>query len=209
MGRFPNTDASPTTTIWTRTDRPAAAAPGATATSRTCRPRTAITYTEKDLTDSIVGTVSEMARLLKKPLIIALAAVILLVIGFFAYIQNAFTGTRCEAAKHLDADMIGDCYGCHLKVTPQVAQDWYESKHGVTLVRCQVCHGQPDGKGAVPFKRVPGVEVCAACHGLAIDKMTALYGKRDDCSTCHPYHARPMHGKVYENRQATTKTVLE
>lgn len=51
--------------------------------------------------------------------------------------------------------MIGDCYGCHLKVTPQVAQDWYESKHGVTLVRCQVCHGQPDGKGAVPFKRVP------------------------------------------------------
>ena len=102
-----------------------------------------------------------------------------------------------------------DCYGCHLKVTPQVAQDWYESKHGVTLVRCQVCHGQPDGKGAVPFKRVPGVEVCAACHGLAIDKMTALYGKRDDCSTCHPYHARPIHGKVYENRQATTKTVLE
>lgn len=96
-----------------------------------------------------------MARLLKKPLIIALAAVILLVIGFFAYIQNAFTGTRCEAAKHLDADMIGDCYGCHLKVTPQVAQDWYESKHGVTLVRCQVCHGQPDGKGAVPFKRAP------------------------------------------------------
>ena len=59
------------------------------------------------------------------------------------------------------------------------------------------------------IKRVPGVEVCAACHGLAIDKMTALYGKRDDCSTCHPYHARPMHGKVYENRQATTKTVLE
>ena len=58
-----------------------------------------------------------MARLLKKPLIIALAAVILLVIGFFAYIQNAFTGTRCEAAKHLDADMIGDCYGCRLRRT--------------------------------------------------------------------------------------------
>lgn len=64
-------------------------------------------------------------------------------------------------------------------------------------------------QGRCPVKRVPGVEVCAACHGLAIDKMTALYGKRDDCSTCHPYHARPMHGKVYENRQATTKTVLE
>lgn len=142
-----------------------------------------------------------MARLLKKPLIIALAAVILLVIGFFAYIQNAFTGTRCEAAKHLDADMIGDCYGCHLKVTPQVAQDWYESKHGVTLVRCQVCHGQPDGKGAVPFKRVPGVEVCAACHGLAIDKMTALYGKRDDCPPAIPI----THGPCTERCMKTAK----
>lgn len=96
-----------------------------------------------------------MARLLKKPLVIALAAVILLVIGFFAYIQNAFTGTRCEAAKHLDADMIGDCYGCHLKVTPQVAQDWYESKHGVTLVRCQVCHGQPSGQWRCPVQARP------------------------------------------------------
>lgn len=55
----------------------------------------------------------------------------------------------------------------------------------------------------------PAWKSARACHGLAIDKMTALYGKRDDCSTCHPYHARPMHGKVYENRQATTKTVLE
>lgn len=71
-----------------------------------------------------------------------------------------------------------------------------------------VCHGQPDGMALSRSAR-PRVEVCAACHGLAIDKMTALYGKRDDCSTCHPYHARPMHGKVYENRQATTKTVLE
>lgn len=41
-----------------------------------------------------------MARLLKKPLIIALAAVILLVIRVLRLHQNAFTGTRCEAAKH-------------------------------------------------------------------------------------------------------------
>lgn len=151
-----------------------------------------------------------MASLLKKPLVIVPIVVLLLGAGYFIYMKYAFPEVRCEAAKHLeDEKMMGDCYACHLKATPQLAQDWYESKHGVTLVRCQVCHGQPDGKGAVPFRRVPGVEVCAACHGVAIDKMTALYGKRDDCSTCHPYHMRPMHGKVYENRLPATKTVLD
>ena len=92
-----------------------------------------------------------MARLLKKPLVIALAAVILLVIGFFVYIQTAFTGTRCEGAKHLEAEaMIGDCYGCHLKVTPQIAQDWYESKHGVTSVT-----GSPTARAPSPSSVSP------------------------------------------------------
>lgn len=145
----------------------------------------------------------------KQGLLGALGVLVLLGGGFVLYVHNAFTGTNCDAAKHLENPMIGDCYGCHIKVTPQVAQDWYESKHGVTLVRCQVCHGQPDGKGAVPFTRTPGIASCMPCHSVAIDKMTSLYGKREDCSTCHPYHARPMHGKVYENRQVTTKTTLD
>lgn len=154
-------------------------------------------------------TSDQVIKRLRNPYVIALVVLAILVIGFFLYVRNAFTETRCDAARHLDApEMIGDCYGCHMKVTPKIAQDWYESKHGVVLVRCQTCHGQPDGKGGVPFSRIPGVDTCAACHSVAIDKMTALYGKRDDCSTCHPYHERPIHGKVYENRQATTQTTL-
>ena len=152
-----------------------------------------------------------MTRILKKPLVIAFAVVVALAACFFVYVQTGFTGTRCEAAKHLDSDnaeLMGDCYGCHRKVTPAVAQDWYESKHGVVLVRCQTCHGQPDGRGAVPFTREPGVDVCAACHSVAIDKMTALHGRRDDCATCHPQHERPVHGNAYENRQPATKTAL-
>ena len=141
-----------------------------------------------------------MARLLKKPLIIALAAVILLVIGFFAYIQNAFTGTRCEAAKHLDADMIGDCYGCHLKVTPQVAQDWYESKHGVTLVRCQVCHGQPDGKGAVPFKRVPGVAAALVPSVAALGFVPAIPITHGPCTERCMKTAKPQPRRCWNRR---------
>ena len=152
-----------------------------------------------------------MKDMLRKPVVFLPLLAVVLVGGYFAYVAWAFPPVKCEAAKHLTAPepSAGDCYTCHVKSTPKVAQDWYESKHGVTLVRCQTCHGQPDGKGSLAFARVPGVEVCARCHSLAIDRMTAKFGKRDDCSSCHPNHQSPMHGNVYEFRQATTKTTLD
>lgn len=151
-----------------------------------------------------------MMDMLRKPVVFIPLLVILLVGGYFVYVSWAFPDVKCEAAKHLDApERMGDCYGCHVKSTPKVAQDWFESKHGVTLVRCQTCHGQPDGKGSLPFARVPGVEVCARCHSLAIDRMEAKFGKRNDCSSCHPNHQSPMHGNAYEYRQASTKTTLD
>lgn len=152
-----------------------------------------------------------MMDMLRKPKVFLPLLAALVVGGYFAYVSWAFPSVRCEAAKHLTAPeaMAGDCYSCHVKSTPKVAQDWYESKHGVTLVRCQTCHGQPDGMGSQPFARVPSVEVCARCHSLAIDRMEAKFGKRDDCSTCHPNHQSPMHGNAYEFRQATTKTTME
>ena len=152
-----------------------------------------------------------MMDILRKPLVYLPLLAALLIGGYFAYVAWAFPDVRCEAAKHLDAPeaVAGDCYTCHVKSTPKVAQQWYESKHGVTLVRCQTCHGQPDGKGSIPFARVPGVDVCARCHSLAIDRMEAKFGKRNDCSSCHPYHQSTMHGSAYGFRQATTKTTLE
>lgn len=132
-----------------------------------------------------------------------------LVGGYFGYMAWAFPENRCEAAKHLAAgNMEGDCYGCHVKATPRVAQEWYESKHGYTLVRCQTCHGMPDGNGAIKFTRSPGVETCARCHSLAIDRMAAKFGRRGDCSSCHPYHQSALHGMPYQYRQPAVKTGL-
>ena len=144
-----------------------------------------------------------------KILLFSLLAVIVLVGGYFLYMAWAFPAVRCEAAKHLDSpQMAGDCYACHVKATPRVAQEWYESKHGVTLVRCQTCHGMPDGKGSLPFTRTPGVEVCARCHSRSISRMEAKFGKRNDCSSCHPYHQSAMHGGAYQYRQPSAKTEL-
>ncbi len=152
-----------------------------------------------------------MMSKLCRPCTIIILALLLCGGGYFAYITWAFPVVKCEAAKHLEPKqgMEGDCYGCHVKATPKVAQEWYESKHGVTLVRCQTCHGQPDGKGSIPFAQKPGVEVCQSCHGPAIERMEAKFGKRDDCATCHLAHQSPIHGKAYLFRQATTKTTLD
>ncbi len=141
------------------------------------------------------------------PLLILLFCV--LVGGYLLNLRLAFPEVKCEAARHLTPPQsAGDCYGCHVKATPKQAQFWYESKHGVTLVRCQTCHGQPDGQGAIPFTRTPGTDICARCHSLAIERMEEKFGKVDNCSTCHPFHQSPIHGKAYEYRQASTKTDL-
>jgi hypothetical protein len=89
---------------------------------------------------------------------IIFAGVVLCGVVFFAFISLAFPNVRFEAVKHLESpEQVSDCYECHAKSTPKVAQDWLESKHGVMLVKCFVCHGQPDGKGSVPWAVNPDV----------------------------------------------------
>ncbi len=87
-----------------------------------------------------------------KLIIVIPLAVVIVLGGCYAYFTNAFSPIRCEAAIHVKvADKYADCVTCHAVTTPKVTQDWYESKHGVMLVKCAVCHGDPTGKGAIPF----------------------------------------------------------
>lgn len=128
--------------------------------------------------------------------------------GYFLYINAAFPETRCEGArvKHGEVAEGQDCFTCHKKTTPQVAQNWYESKHGVTLVKCYVCHGQPDGKGATPFSAKPGVsEVCQRCHAPAIDVMRDKFGVRGSCESCHIQHANSLHHDAYAKTESKQK----
>lgn len=141
--------------------------------------------------------------------IFCIGFIVAFICGYFAYMAWAFPEVRCEAAKHLAAGaQEGDCYGCHAKATPAVAQQWHESKHGITLVRCQTCHGMPDGNGAQQFTRAPGVDVCARCHSAAIQRMDAKFGRKGDCVSCHPYHQSAMHGTPYQYRQPALQTAL-
>ena len=130
-------------------------------------------------------------------IVIPLGIIALLLI-FFSFINLAFPKVRCTA-RHLDSpEAMADCYDCHLKTTPKVAQDWYESKHGIQLVKCFMCHGQPDGKGALPFAAKPAANItCVRCHDPSIQQMQTKFGLARDCSECHPFHQNSIHHATY------------
>ncbi len=142
-----------------------------------------------------------------KKIFMILVCLIILVLIVFFYFQQAFPKVRCEAVKHLDSpDSAADCYACHVKATPKIAQDWYESKHGVMLVKCFVCHGQPDGKGSVPYAVNPDVNTtCRKCHDPSVKRMVAKYGLNPECNQCHPYHQNSLHHKAYTKTKAKKK----
>lgn len=142
--------------------------------------------------------------------------VALLIVGFLVlfgavilfYTQSAMSGVRCEAARHLDSpEKAGDCYTCHQKTTPKIAQDWYESKHGVMLVKCFVCHGQPDGKGSIEYSANPDPNyICRRCHDPAMKVMEEKFGMRAECNECHKYHSNSVHHEAY-SRTESKKTM--
>ena len=134
-----------------------------------------------------------------KWLSISAACIGAFVILFFVYLNLAFPKAKSGTIKHLESpDNVSDCFECHIKATPKIAQDWYESKHGVILIKCFVCHGQPDGKGSVPYAVNPDVNAtCRKCHDLSMQKMIAKYGLNPDCNECHPFHHNSLHHEAY------------
>lgn len=151
-----------------------------------------------------------MSTLRKKIAVLFCCAVLTIAVGmglFFWYLAYAFPAVRAQGTHLAVPDQFSDCISCHGKVTAQVAQDWSGSKHGVTLVKCVVCHGEPDGKGSVPFAAKPDpVLICARCHDPALQRMIVKYGEKANCNTCHPYHQNSMHGNAYEIRLPSTQT---
>ena len=139
---------------------------------------------------------------------IAVFVIVAAAAGFIVYLNMAFPEARCEAVDHLTApDDLSDCYSCHAKVTAAVAQDWKESKHGVLLVKCFVCHGQPDGQGAIPFTATPSYgNICSRCHEPSMNRMAAKFGEIQSCVICHPRHQNPMHRAAFEAAVPSAET---
>ncbi len=126
--------------------------------------------------------------------------------AFFWGMMLACTSSLAVAGgiKHLTpTEDAYDCYACHKKATPIIAENWLDSKHGVVLVKCFVCHGQPDGQGSVPWAVSPDPKkVCVKCHDPAMKRMEFKFGLKPQCYTCHPFHQNSLHHKAYSKSQS-------
>lgn len=93
-----------------------------------------------------------------------------------------------SAANSIHPEDMGttDCLACHIDVTPEIVEQWEQSAHGFTGVKCQVCHGDE-----VNFARIPSDETCRGCHSNEFDNKNV---KKDvTCSTCHISHNFNIH----------------
>lgn len=87
-------------------------------------------------------------------------------------------------AVHPDTGGDADCTACHESATPPAYQAWFGGKHGLNLVRCQVCHGST----GADFARRPPAERCRGCHGAQVDSFARMGLAGKDCFLCHAPH---------------------
>lgn len=71
------------------------------------------------------------------------------------------------------------CSECHKEATPDVYQQWFDSRHGLDMVKCYQCHGTFE-----TFRKTPTREVCATCH----EKMMKKCPQNKPCWSCHVPH---------------------
>ncbi len=75
------------------------------------------------------------------------------------------------------------CSACHREVTPEIYEEWYQSRHGIAMVKCFQCHGTFE-----TFHPVTR-ETCRTCHAKAYENCP----QDRKCWECHQEHAFKRH----------------
>ena len=80
-----------------------------------------------------------------------------------------------------EQEMLIACADCHRETTPDLEKEWFDSVHGIGMVKCYQCHGTFE-----TFKISPAKADCATCHLDMLDKEGA---KDKACWECHVPHS--------------------
>ena len=98
----------------------------------------------------------------------------------FLWLACAVAATDSEHPELGEQEMLVPCATCHQEETPDVYDQWYDSVHGIAMVKCYQCHGTFEGLAVSP-----SIDNCATCH-------VAMTGKdhTEDklCWECHAPH---------------------
>lgn len=79
-----------------------------------------------------------------------------------------------------EQEMFISCSDCHKEATPNIEKEWYDSLHGIAMVKCYQCHGTFE-----TFKVTPSKADCATCHADQLKKCA----QDKKCWECHVPHS--------------------
>lgn len=82
-------------------------------------------------------------------------------------------------------EMLIACQDCHRTETPEIYNEWRESRHGIAMVKCFQCHGTFE-----TFHKVTR-ENCRTCHAKPYENCP----KDKLCWECHSPHLFKKHVK--------------
>jgi len=110
------------------------------------------------------------------------AALTMSVTAVLAMLILPVTGKSAEVThpELNEQEMLIACSECHRESTPDLEKEWYNSAHGIAMVKCYQCHGTFE-----TFRVTPTRENCAACHQNMMDKCP----KDKACWDCHVPHS--------------------
>lgn len=113
----------------------------------------------------------------KMVMLVMLAAAALLSAGICGASENkGQTGAHPPLTTQ---EQLVACSECHQTATPSVYDEWFQSLHGIAMVKCYQCHGTFENLAVVP-----NTGSCGACHSGAMEKCPP--GKL--CWECHKAH---------------------
>ena len=121
----------------------------------------------------------------RRPRVVVPVVVVLLSLAAaLACAGPAGSGRAGARSRHPAVDPGADCAECHARSHPRIVQAWNGGAHGVTLVKCVVCHGST----AADFTLVPETSRCAGCHAAEVAS-AAESAQAKGCFACHEPHA--------------------
>ena len=111
------------------------------------------------------------------------AAVIMFAVAGVLFLASWVTGGDAKDSAHPELsenEMLIPCASCHQENSPDIYQQWFDSVHGIGMVKCYQCHGTFE-----TFKVTPTVQDCDTCHA----GMSGKDHTEDKlCWECHAPH---------------------
>lgn len=100
-----------------------------------------------------------------------------------AMVRNAVAAEHPEIS---DQEKLLPCSECHKEATPDIYDEWFNSLHGIGMVKCYQCHGTYEN-----MKTEPAASDCMVCHADQIKKCP----QDKKCWSCHTAHTFKRNSK--------------